>query len=371
VTVFDQTTTERRKEMKKNILLLTIAIFLPGILLLPQLGSAQHTEKYDRPIPMGVSIGPTGSLPYIFAGTAGMLVRTSRSSSLFILSNNHVIGASGPTLCVNTAPFWRAILQPGTLDIGSDPGADREYTVGRLFRKVPIGFRLWSRNKVDAAIALTNSNLASAEILGIGFPTAEVGQAEVGMEVTKSGRTTGVTSGFVEAVNVTSRVNFGEECGTATFIQQVSFSKMSDSGDSGSVILDSQTLRPVALLFADSSTRTLGNPFAAVVEALDVLPVGEDGLAYGPTSVDEVVEEMESAMNPRLERLKEIQQKHEDQIMAVPEVVGIGIGLAEPGDDYEFIVYCKKIVPELWEKLPRLLDGVPVRLIESGPFEAN
>ena len=154
------------------------------------------------------------------------------------------------------------------------------------------------------------------------------------------------------------------------FIQQVSFSKMSDSGDSGSVILDSQTLRPVALLFADSSTRTLGNPFAAVVEALDVLQVGEDGLAYGPTSVDEVVEEMESAMHPRLERLKKIQQKHEDQIMAVPEVVGIGIGLAESGDDYEFIVYCKKIVPGVQEKLPQLLDGVPVRLIESGPFEA-
>lgn len=356
-----------KKSIFRTIVLVVAALQIP---VLPQVGSAGHTEKYDRPIPMGVSIGPTGTSPYIMAGTAGMLVRSSRSSSLFILSNNHVIGASGPALCPSTARFWTAILQPGTLDIGFDPGKNREYMVGRLFRKVPIRFRPWLRNKVDAAIALTNSSIASAEILGIGFPTPEVGQAEVGMEVTKSGRTTEVTTGVVEAVNATVRVRYGDRCGTATFVQQIIFSNMSDAGDSGSVILESQTLKPVALLFAGGKTNTVGNPFAAVVEALDILPVGEDGVAFGATSVEKIMELMENAMNPLLERLKEIQKRHEDQIMVISGVVGIGIGLKDSGDDYEFIVYCKEIGPEVKEKVPKLLDEVPVRLKESGPFEA-
>ena len=128
------------------------------------------------------------------------------------------------------------------------------------------------------------------------------------MEVTKSGRTTEVTTGVVEAVNATVRVSYGPQCGTARFVQQVTFSNMSDSGDSGSVILESQTLKPVALLFAGSEKNTVGNPFAAVVEALDILPVGEDGVASGAPSLGEIMEEMENTMHPLLERLKEIQE---------------------------------------------------------------
>ena len=60
--------------MKKYIILiLSVSLWVVGS---PQFSFAQHTEYYTRPIPMGVSISPTGTSPYIFAGTAGMLVRS-------------------------------------------------------------------------------------------------------------------------------------------------------------------------------------------------------------------------------------------------------------------------------------------------------
>ncbi|MFA4915450.1 MAG: hypothetical protein WC560_02110 [Syntrophales bacterium] len=90
------------------------------------------TDWFPRPIPMGVSVGNTPSLPYTYAGTAGMLVhKTSDPSILYILSNNHVLGSKGPNLCPNTAVLGQTwTLQPGTLDIGNDPGNDLNYKVG-------------------------------------------------------------------------------------------------------------------------------------------------------------------------------------------------------------------------------------------------
>ncbi len=143
-------------------------------------------------------------------------------------------------------------------------------------------------------------------------------------------------------------------------------------GDSGSVILESSTLKPVALLFAESNSNTLGNPFDAVVEALNVFPVGEEGAISEPTSLEEVMEEIKnSRVDPRLERLKNIQKRHEGNIMSIADVVGIGIGLEEDGEGYEFVVYCEKLRPEITRQVPQQIEGVPVRLKESGPFKAH
>jgi hypothetical protein len=68
-------------------------------------GYADPTDRFDRPIPMGVSIGNTPSLPFIYTGAAGMRVFFLFNPAIkFILSNNHVLGARGPTLCPDTAP---------------------------------------------------------------------------------------------------------------------------------------------------------------------------------------------------------------------------------------------------------------------------
>ena len=100
-------------------------------------------KRFPRPVPMGISISPTPTGtptdPNVTAGTAGMRVQSkSMPSQKFILSNNHVLGAIGPTDCPNTAHkgiTWA--LQPGTLDIGLDPGNDPHYYVGTVANYVP------------------------------------------------------------------------------------------------------------------------------------------------------------------------------------------------------------------------------------------
>src|SRR4029078_3958666 len=79
-----------------------------------------------------------------------------------------------------------------------------------------------------------------------------------GMSVTKAGRTTGVTTGTIRATRVRGvQVNYGtlQNPIIATFDNAITITgaggtSFSNPGDSGSVILDQATGRPVALLFA-------------------------------------------------------------------------------------------------------------------------
>ncbi len=253
----------------KRVVQMGAFLLFAQLLMLSQTGWAgDPQERQDRPIPMGVSISTTPSSPFIFAGTAGMRVRSLFAPGVkFILTNNHVGGAVGPTLCPNTAPIGTGILQPGTLDIGFDPGNDPDFLVGFKLAHMPIDFSPGAFNLVDAAVALTNPSFADKEILdllGPGInapPTPEFGLAIPGMDVIKSGRTTGVTMGTVLSVNTTVNVNYGDDCGTAQFVGQISVTPgtFSAGGDSGSVVLDEDTLKPVGLLFAGSPAVTIAN----------------------------------------------------------------------------------------------------------------
>jgi hypothetical protein len=89
----------------KKVLHLLVAVSVALFAALPTF--AAHDTYESRPIPMGVSVGNTPSLPYIYTGTAGMMVNPFGNPSMkLILSNNHVLGAVGPTLCPDTAPMF-------------------------------------------------------------------------------------------------------------------------------------------------------------------------------------------------------------------------------------------------------------------------
>jgi hypothetical protein len=230
---------------------------------------ALRTDRH-RPAPGGVSIGHYR----ITAGTLGCLV--TRAGATLILSNNHVLANS------NKAKRGDPILQPGPID-----GGDRRAPLARLEAWVPIRFRSRLRwleelrdripslarvNLVDAALARPLSpGLVSPEILGLGRITG-VGTAELGTPVQKSGRTTGVTSGTIQLIDVTVDVEY-DRGRVARFTDQLLTDMHSEGGDSGSVVLNSAH-RIVGLLFAGSDTVTILNPIQHVVAGLRLEGVG-------------------------------------------------------------------------------------------------
>ena len=243
------------------------------------------TEKH-RPAPGGVSIGHRD----ITAGTLGCLVK--KDGRPVILSNNHVLANS------NAAEIGDPILQPGPYDGGRFPEdhiADLEHfipiNIGGLPSECPIatgtasflnsiarlfgsGVQLQAieqqpaENLVDAAIARPlNPDDVKDEILNIGVPQAVV-EAELGMAIRKSGRTTGFTTGEIQQVDVTVNVQYGQGR-IATFTDQLMAGAMSQGGDSGSAVLDEHN-NLVGLLFAGSDTSTILNRIQNVFSELGV-----------------------------------------------------------------------------------------------------
>ena len=245
----------------------------------------QDPRDRMRPARPGVSIGHKD----ITAGTFGCVVR--KGGDLFILSNNHVLADS------NRGTSGDPILQPGPTDggtVANDVIASLEEFVpidfGSSSPTCPIGGGVTAllngaarlvrsrhrlqlmqqtpgENQVDAAIARpTSPDLISNDILQIGVPTG-VGEATLGTQVQKSGRTTGFTQGQIIQVDVTVSVNYNGP--VATFTDQLMAGAMSQGGDSGSLVLDSDK-RGVGLLFAGSDTTTIVNPIQLVLEALSI-----------------------------------------------------------------------------------------------------
>ncbi len=257
----------------------------------PIFAQVSRTERL-RPAPGGISVAHRS----VTAGTFGCLVR--RDGRLHILSNNHVLANS------NDAAVGDSILQPGPADGGRDP-ADG---IARLMDWVPIVFdggddgsscpvgsaaagglnalaalagsrtrlrtiRLGPEatsegNLVDCAIAepLDEGDVTD-EIVEVGAPQGTA-EGTLGTAVRKSGRTTGLTTGTIEQVDATVRVNFGSGR-VATFHDQLMAGAMSQGGDSGSAVLDVEN-RVVGLLFAGSVNTTVINRIQNVLQALQV-----------------------------------------------------------------------------------------------------
>lgn len=229
----------------------------------PPLALQDRKGKW-RPAPGGVSIGH----PQITAGTLACLVRVKGKQGWRILSNNHVLANS------NAGRIGDPIYQPGVAD-----GGAVAHTIAKLEAFEPINFG-GAPNYADCAIALPAEQMdVSPDILDIGLPVGYT-EAELGLRVRKSGRTTGVNENFVQQVNAVAQVTYpgGRQ---AYFEDQIITGYMAAGGDSGSVVLDMQN-RIVGLLFAGSDQITVVSPFKHVVDALDLDIGGEpppDGLS--------------------------------------------------------------------------------------------
>lgn len=249
---------------------------------------AARTDRW-RPALGGVSIGHH----LVTAGTLGSVVRDASSGERLILSNNHVLANN------NQAQIGDAILQPGRVD-GGQTGTD---TIATLLRYEPIRFNesqatcelalafaqlgnrvarmMGSKHRVKAFYSDPDaSNLVDAacarpvdetevldEILELGAVNGIL-PPDLGMNVRKSGRTTGLTTGRIVVMNVTVDVDYGD--GSARFEDQIVTSPMSQPGDSGSLLVAGDALKAVGLLFAGSDQVTLHNSITNVQNALGI-----------------------------------------------------------------------------------------------------
>jgi subtilase family serine protease len=238
-----------------------------------------------RPAPAGFSVGH----PSITAGTIGARARDALGR-VYILSNNHVLANS------NGASIGDPEYQPGPFDGGTSADQIATLTDFQL-----ITFGGTGSNTMDAAIAMSSTALLDNAVPsddGYGMPNATIyGDANgdgliddrnalLGLNVQKYGRTTRLTHGQITGVNATVTVCYevsGFTCTkTARFVDQLIIGPagFSGGGDSGSLIVtDDANLNPVALLFAGSSSVTIGNRIDLV---LNRFGVAIDGFAPPP-----------------------------------------------------------------------------------------
>ncbi len=222
-----------------------------------------------RPILGGISVGN----PRITAGTLGAIVYSRSTCKAMILSNFHVLAGA------LAATAGEPILQPGRADGGMSN--DRVATLLR--------YRIDAQ--MDAAVATIDGGVMfDREVLGLGTITG-VAEPTLGMNVTKSGRTTGVTLGVIDGVSLTVSINYAADVGVVTLTNQVHIVprppwpavdyEVSMGGDSGSVWLEDGTNRAVGLHFGGetdpmpASENALCTPISRVAAEFNIsfLPV--------------------------------------------------------------------------------------------------
>jgi hypothetical protein len=214
---------------------------------------------------------------YCSAGTVGFKVcdNTIADTGGWI-TNNHVAASGCPGLCPNNAPIGTDLFSPAVADNVPTCSTSGAELVGTLNRFKPLTLDRSASNSVDAAFIQSSDELVSDNIRGLGPQSNSIAAPFVGQAVCKSGRTSGVTCGMVNGINLTIFVDYGDDCGTGRFINQLSYSPtspyttMSQAGDSGSPVVDLNN-HPVSLNFAgDDAGEGFGAPISTILEILQV-----------------------------------------------------------------------------------------------------
>jgi hypothetical protein len=265
---------------------------LTDVIIFPKIQAITlRTLKY-RPFQAGVSIGPSDLSS---AGTVGTFVVDNIDQQVCLLTCNHVLGPFYDFLGPKPAnglldPYSTYITQPGVYD-RANPIYER---VGIGKRTINIDFRPTETNFIDAVIGSFNiNNVYAPGIMDLlypaAFPFGSKFEYVPGTIVYKSGRSTLLTNGVIQSIDVEINVNYIDTI--AHFTDQImifSESGFSTSGDSGSVILfkSGGRYRIAGLLFAGTEDGKYGfaNHITDIEDFLNVsewdgsmaLDLGED-----------------------------------------------------------------------------------------------
>jgi len=283
----------------------------------------------------------------------------------FILSNNHVLART------NAASPGEAVSQPGLVDSGCNiPASD---TVARLSQFIPLGTK-----NVDAAIAATVSGdvKTTGAILTVGVPSSTIATPTVGRRVAKAGRTTGLTCASIASVNTNVKVQYQIRCGSGKKITEpytnqllINSSTFSAGGDSGSLIVTSDTAQPVGLLFAGSSTTTIANPARDVANALGVTFVG--GANHSVTCPAAATTQGGRGLSTvELERGTSAKEAHWQDLFQDDAIQGVGVG-EDPDNPGNAAVLIYVEEGRAHGAIPTEIDGVKTVVVITDRFRAT
>jgi hypothetical protein len=327
-----------------------------------------YQQKQTPPVKLGTSGGNVNDISKAFccSGTLGSLV--SRGGVQYILSNNHVLARA------DQAIVGEDISQPGLID--SSCRTTNSNFVADFTIAAPLG-----NSNVDAALAATRTGqvATNGEILGVGVPASSTVPASVGRGVAKAGRTTGLTCDSIGSISTDVSVQYQKGCNQGkkfviSYTDQVviNSSSFSAGGDSGSLIVTSDTAQPVALLFAGSSSTTIGNPITDVTAALGVSFIGGGthavsctggGGGGGPRGPSMGISQSEFA------RADIAKQRNVRGLFADPAIQGVGIG-EDPDNPglATLVIYVEQGRPH--GQIPAEIDGVKTVTIMTDRFRA-
>lgn len=202
-----------------------------------------------RPLVGGVSLGNWCPPWSITAGTLGVCFKPPGYTSNYILTNAHVIAEDSLHRLV---PLGTSVIQPGKAD-----GGNIFKIVGKLSARIIIQLFVYG-NHADCAMAKVSSNIGvqlNKELAGdnINTYTVSVTNMVVPSEasaVRKSGRTTGVTTGWVYDNSATVKVYYGLVFWAGFDDIILVHQPFCEGGDSGSFV--DQNGKFVGLVFAGS-----------------------------------------------------------------------------------------------------------------------
>ena len=322
-------------------------------------------------------------------GTLGSLV--TRGGTQYILSNTHILARS------DAASLNDAIVQPGLIDTPTctTAGTLTVATLSQFFN-----LQTGAAPKIDAAIAQVVSGTvdpagkiiylgASVDSNGVPVPGAPLGGSgttvTVNRAVAKSGRSTGLTCSAIEATNISTSVDYTQNCdGTGTkftvqYVNQIGIigGDFSAEGDSGSLVVTQDTAAPVALMYAGSDTDTVGNP---VADVLSFFKSGSNSVTFVGGGAHQVIgcslpNAPQSARNvvpasldaTVVHQAAVTRDLHAPELLAHPEVQAVGVGSSYDNPQEPAILFFVT-QGQARTNLPAQVDGVRTRIVESPLF---
>ena len=361
------------------------------------------------PVKLGTSGGNANDLgtKVCCIGTLGSLWTKTGLTGPVILSNNHVLAGSDngkelPGSAINqplqlacTAPTAPApqtvahLTQAAALKPVSNETT--QPCAGDASKAALCGH---APSNVDAAIAQVVSGEvdASGTILDLGPvgtssispapPSATIGTAAIGEAVSKSGRTTGLTCSTIQSLNNTILIDYVATCGdttaafTAYFTNQVTISggTFSSGGDSGSLIVDTNTARPVGLLYGGNTVSTVANPIQDVITAFGgpaafTIVGGADhtvSCAHQASASATQVGTTQAALVPaERQRVTTVQKARAQSLMRDFGFASVEVGSSadNPSEGALLLHVTGKSAPAV----PAVIDGVRTRLVFDNP----